>query len=493
MDDRRVRVRFAPSPTGALHVGSARTALFNWLFARHTGGVFVLRIEDTDALRSTESSAEGILQGLRWLGLDWDEGPGAGGDYGPYYQRQRLELYREFARRLEERGRAYRCYCTPEELDARRQQMMAEGKGSKYDRRCLHLTGAERRRFEDEGRPYVLRFLCQDEGETVVHDLIRGDVRFPNQVLDDFVIVRSDGMPTYNFAAVVDDHLMAITHVIRGEDHLSNTPKQIQVYQALDLPVPQFAHIPMILGPDRSKLSKRHGAKFIMEFAEEGYLPEAMVNYLALLGWAYDDSQEIFEIPGELIEKFSLEGISKNPAIFDVQKLEWMNGVYIRKLDPAELARRALPTMQKAGLLPQEVSDALMERYRAVVKAVQERVKTLGEIVDRTRYFFAEEITWDPKAVKKFLHREYVPALFERLIMELSPLEPFTAAAIEPVFDRIVEESGLSRGDVMQPVRVAVTGGTVSPGMYETLELLGRARTCQRLRTVLERLRRGEL
>jgi len=489
----RVRVRFAPSPTGALHVGSARTALFNWLFARHTGGTFVLRIEDTDATRSTEASAEGILQGLRWLGLDWDEGPGAGGDYGPYYQRERLEFYREFARRLEENGRAYRCYCTPEELDARRKQMLAEGKGSKYDRKCLHLTEAERRRYEEEGRPYVLRFLLNDEGETVVQDVIRGDVRFSNQVLDDFVLVRSDGMPTYNFAVVVDDHLMNITHVIRGEDHISNTPKQIQVYEALGLPLPVFAHLPIILGPDRSKLSKRHGAKFIMEFAEEGYLPETLVNYLALLGWAYDDSQEIFQIPDELIEKFSIERISKNPAIFDTQKLEWMNGVYIRSLDPEELARRALPLMQREGLLPNEISEALMARYRDVVKAVQVRIKTLNEIVDQTRYFFADDITWDEKAVKKFLHREYVPPLLERLMMELSELEPFSAQEMEPVFERLREAMGLSRGDMMQPVRVAVTGGTVSPGMYETLELLGRARTCQRLRTVLERLRRGAL
>lgn len=493
MDGSHVRVRFAPSPTGALHVGSARTALFNWLFARHTGGTFVLRIEDTDAVRSTEESTEGILQGLRWLGLDWDEGPGAGGDFGPYYQRERLEFYREFARRLEEKGRAYRCYCTPEELDARRKQMLAEGKASKYDRKCLHLTAAERRRFDEEGRPHVLRFLASDQGETVVKDVIRGDVRFANEVVDDFVLIRSDGMPTYNFAVVVDDHLMGITHVIRGEDHISNTPKQIQLYEALELPVPIFAHLPIILGPDRAKLSKRHGAKFVMEFAEEGYLPETLVNYLALLGWSYDDSQEIFGIPDELVEKFSLERISKNPAIFDTQKLEWMNGVYIRSLDAKELARRALPLMQREGLLPKEISAALMERYEAVVAAVQVRIKTINEIIPQTRYFFADEITWDEKAVKKFLHREYVPDLLDKLLMGLSELQPFSADTIEPVFERLIAETGLSRGDLMQPVRVAVTGGTVSPGMYETLELLGRARTCQRLRTVLERLRRGEM
>lgn len=491
--DGNVRVRIAPSPTGALHMGTARTALFNWLFARKTGGTFVVRIEDTDLARSTEESTEGILQGLRWLGLDWDEGPGAGGPYGPYFQSQRMEYYKEFAAKLEENGRAYRCYCTPEEVDERRKAMLAAGQVSKYDRKCLHLTDAQRRQYEAEGRPYVLRFYAKDEGETVVHDLIRGEVRFANHVLDDFVLVRSDGLPTYNFAVVVDDHLMKITHVIRGEDHISNTPRQIQVYEALGWDVPIFVHLPMILGPDRSKLSKRHGAKFIMEFADEGYLPEAVVNYLALLGWSYDDSQEIFEVPDELIEKFSLERISKNPAIFDTQKLEWMNGVYIRKLDHRELAARALPLMQKAGLLPKELDPKLKERYEAVVKEVQQRVRKLNELVDATRYFFTDEITWDEKAVQKHLHREYVPELLAALLEEFASLQPFNAGTIEPVFNRLAEKMGLKRGDLMQPVRVAVTGGPVSPGIFETLELLGRAKTCERLRTVLERLRRGEM
>lgn len=489
----KTRVRFAPSPTGALHMGSARTALFNWLFARHTGGVFVLRIEDTDATRSTQDSAEGILQGLRWLGLDWDEGPEVGGAYGPYFQSQRLEYYREYAKKLEEKGLAYRCYCSPEEIEARRQQAMAEGKGFKYDRKCLHLSDEERRRLESEGRPSVLRFYSSDEGETIVRDVIRGDVRFANHVLDDFVIIRSDGLPTYNFAVVVDDHLMAITHVIRGEDHISNTPRQIQVYEALGFEPPIFAHLPMILGPDRSKLSKRHGAKFIMEWADDGYLPEALVNYLALLGWSFDDSQEIFEIPDELIAKFTLERISKNPAIFDTQKLEWMNGLYIRHLSPEELARRATPFMQRAGLLPEEMDEALKAHFLEVVKVVQARVKTVGEIVDSTRYFFSDEITWDEKAVRKHLHKEYVPELFRLLIEELEPLEPFSAGQIEPIFDRLCEQFQLKRADVMQPVRVAVTGGPVSPGMYETLELLGKEKTLQRLRLVLERLRQGEM
>ena len=446
----------------------------------------ILRIEDTDQARSTAESLENILEGLRWLGLDWDEGPGAGGEYGPYFQSQRLDLYREVAALLEEKGLAYRCYCTQEELDARREAMLKAGEDPKYDRKCLGLSAEARRALEAEGRPSVLRFYSSDEGETVFHDLIRGEVRFANKSLDDFVLVRSDGTPTYNFVVVVDDHYMKVTHVIRGEDHISNTPRQVQVYEALGWPVPTFAHLPVILGPDRAKLSKRHGAKSVMEFAGEGFLPEAMMNFLALLGWAYDDSQEIFEIPGELVEKFDLAKVSKNPPTFDIQKFEWMNGVHIRKLDPAELARRALPFMQRAGLLPADVPAALMERYVDVVKEVQVRVKKLAEIPAATRYFFSDEIEYDDKAVDKFLRREYVPRLFARLLEEFVGLSPFSKEALERTMDRVGEELGLKKGDLMQPVRVAVTGGTVSPGMYETLALVGRAKTCERLRAALE-------
>lgn len=490
--ERKVRVRFAPSPTGALHVGHARTALFNWLFARKAGGTFVLRIEDTDAARSTEASVEGILDGLRWLGIDWDEGPGAGGEHGPYFQRERLPIYHEFARKLEERGFAYRCFCTAEEVNERRKAMLEAGEFAKYDRKCYHLSEAEREALAKE-RPSVLRFYSIDDGETVVHDLIRGEVRFSNQYLDDFVLLRSDGLPTYNFAVVVDDYLMGITHVIRGEDHISNTPRQIQVYEALGLAPPSYAHLPIILGPDRSKLSKRHGARSIMEFAADGYLPEALLNYLALLGWSYDDSQELFEIPGELMEKFSLDQVSKNPAVFDVQKLEWMNGVFIRRLAPEELARRALPFMQEAGLLPKEVPGAAWERYVACITAVQPRVKTLREVADHLEPFFADEIEYDPKAVEKFLLRPYVPRLLGVLLERLMQLQPFDEASIERALDEVGAELELKKGDLMQPIRVAVTGRAVSPGMYETLALLGRAKACARLKEVAERLRRGEL
>ncbi|MFY9204018.1 MAG: glutamate--tRNA ligase, partial [Limnochordia bacterium] len=338
----QVRVRFAPSPTGYLHVGGARTALFNYLYAKHHHGVFVLRIEDTDLARSTEASTRAILDSMAYLGLDWDEGPEKGGDYGPYFQSQRLELYKEYAEKLLSMGRAYECYCTPEELDQIRQEAAAQGRDPKYDGRCRNLTDTQRREFVRQGRKPVIRFKADFEGTTLVDDLIRGQVIFDNNQLDDFVIIKSDGMPTYNFAVVIDDALMRITHVIRGEDHLSNTPKQIQIYQALGFAVPQFAHIPMILGPDRTRLSKRHGATSVGQFQEEGYLAEAMVNYLALLGWAYDDSQTIFS-KTELIEKFSLSKVSKNPAVFDLAKLQWMNGVYIRELSLDELYQRTLP------------------------------------------------------------------------------------------------------------------------------------------------------
>ncbi|HHY09450.1 MAG TPA: glutamate--tRNA ligase, partial [Firmicutes bacterium] len=343
-----VRVRFAPSPTGYLHVGGARTALFNWLFARHHSGVFVLRIEDTDLARSSEEATQVILDALEYLGLDWDEGPKVGGDYGPYHQSERLDIYRKYAQKLLAAGRAYECFCTPEELEAKRKELIAKNKASHYDRRCLHLSAEEKEALRSKGIKPAIRFRAVSEGETEVADLIRGKVVFENTQIDDFVIYKSDGTPTYNFAVVVDDALMKISHVIRGEDHLSNTPKQIQIYDALGLPLPKFAHIPMILGPDKALLSKRHGATSVMEFSKEGYLPQAMVNYLSLLGWGYDDSQTMFSVP-DLIEKFSLERVSKNPAVFDLQKLEWMNGVYIRELSLEELYKKALPFWQKAG------------------------------------------------------------------------------------------------------------------------------------------------
>lgn len=466
-----VRVRFAPSPTGHLHVGSARTALFNYLFARHHEGTFVLRIEDTDTQRNTEESLAGILEGLQWLGLTWDE--------GPYYQSERVPFYREHLQRLLEKGRAYPCFCTPAELDEMRAAQRQRGEAPRYDGRCFHLSETERQVRMDAGASHVYRFRAEQDGETVVHDLIRGQVVFPNDAVDDFVIIKSDGMATYQFAVVVDDALMEITHVIRGEDHVSNTPKQVQLYRALGYEPPEFAHIPLILAEDRSKLSKRHGAVWVGQFRDEGYLPDAFINYLSLLGWAYDDHTEIFTRE-ELIRYFELEKVSKHGAVFDYKKLLWMNGVYIRELALDDFADVALPVLR--GIVPADISGEELERLKRLLGLLQTRVNTLSELPAQVEYFYSDEVSFDAKAVRKFFTREYVPTLFEKLLNEFVSLTPFTEENIEPVFQRLREEFNLKLGDVIQPVRVAVTGSTISPPMYETLALLGRAKTCERLR-----------
>lgn len=484
-----VRVRFAPSPTGYLHVGGARTALFNWLFARQHGGVFVLRIEDTDLARSTEESTQAILDSLQYLGLDWDEGPKKGGSFGPYFQSERLELYKKYANQLMEMGRAYKCYCTPEELDKKREEQIKRGEGTHYDRHCLHLSEEEKARLEEEGRIPVIRFKSLDEGVTEVDDLIRGLVRFDNVAqVDDFVIMKSDGMPTYNFAVVIDDALMQISHVIRGEDHLSNTPKQIQIYQALGFPVPKFAHIPMILGPDRALLSKRHGATSVMQFKENGYLSPAMVNYLALLGWSYDDSQTIFPIP-ELVEKFSLDKVSKNPAVFDIQKLDWMNGVYIRELSLDDLFTEVKPFWQKAGFIPEEVSLELKDYCLRILKELQPRMKLLSESVEAARYFFTDDFAYKPEAVAKVFSKPQTEEILRYAADAVAGAPELDEEHLKPVFQAGLEKFGVKMGDLMQPLRVAVTGTNVSPGLYEVLALLGRDRVLKRIDRTLNMLK----
>ena len=486
---KEVRTRYAPSPTGYLHVGGARTALFNWLFARHHGGTFVLRIEDTDLVRSTEESTRAIIDALKWLQIDWDEGPGAGGPYGPYVQSERLHIYRQYVDQLLAEGKAYRCYCTPEELKERRERLLAEGKAPMYDRHCLHLSEEERARLAAE-RPAVVRFLSPDEGEVRFHDHIRGECVFENKVLDDLVILKSDGWPTYNFAVVVDDHLMRITHVIRGEDHLTNTARQIQLYQALGWDVPEFAHVPLILGTDRTRLSKRHGAVSVGHYRDEGFLPEAMVNYLALLGWSYDDRTELFSRE-QLVEYFSLERVSKHGAIFDLKKLEWMNGVYIRETPLERLAELAHERLKEAELVPEELDDELRARLVRIMEPLQTRIKTLGEIVPATRFFFTDDIEFDAKAVEKFLRRDYVPGLFAKLIARLLELHPWDGAGIEQLFKGLAEEYGAKLGDVIQPARVALTGTSVSPPIHDVIHILGRTRTCERLRRGAE-MAKGE-
>lgn len=487
-----VRVRFAPSPTGHLHIGGARTALFNFLFARHQGGTFILRIEDTDRERSTLEAVRHIIDGLRWLRLDWDEGPEVGGDYGPYSQLERLPIYQKYAQKLIESGKAYYCYCTPEELAERREQMLKKGIPPKYDGRCRFLSEKEEKKFINEGRSRVVRFATPDKGETVFKDLIKGKVEFVNSLLDDFVMLKSDGIPTYNFAAVVDDHLMKITHVIRGDDHISNTPRQILVYKALGFDdIPQFAHLPMILGPDGTRLSKRHGATAVVDYKEFGYLPDALINYLALLGWAAGDTQEVFSLD-ELIEKFSLERVGKSSAIFSPEKLEWMNGEYIRKTDIETLANRVVPFLQRKGYLPEQVTEEQLEYVRKVVTLEQERLKTLADITQLAGFFFVDKVMYDEEAVNRILKEEHIHDLLEKLKVKLAELSPFSAKKVEGLMRGVAEELGLKTSLVFHPLRVAVSGRMVGPGLFDMVEVLGKARVLKRIDDALQLLGMGD-
>ncbi len=476
--DSNVRVRFAPSPTGALHIGGVRTALFNWLFARHHKGAFILRIEDTDQARSTDESIRIIIDGMKWLGMDWDEGPTVlpDGAVKGYRQTERMSIYREYADRLLKEGKAYHCYCSPEELEARRKAAMAAGKPPKYDRTCFG------RKEPVAGRTPVLRFHSTDEGETVVRDLIRGAVTFENKQLDDLIIMRSDGFPTYNFAVVVDDVSMKISHVIRGDDHLNNTPRQIQIYQALGFDPPAFAHLPMILGPDKTKLSKRHGATAVTEYIDLGYLPEALVNYVARLGWSYGD-QEIFSIR-ELIEKFSLENVGKAPSVFNQEKCIWLNHRYIQQADPARLADLLLNLLRKDGIAAAG-KEPDIEWLKKLVKILIERSHTLVEMKSGALPFIRDEITLDEKAKTKHLTRDAAPLLAE-LAARLKSVEPFSHSEVEKVFSALVAEKGIKLGKIAQPVRVALTGGTVSPGIFEVIEVMGKDRTIDRIEAALK-------
>ena len=468
-----IRVRFAPSPTGHLHVGGARTALFNWLFAKNQKGIFVLRIEDTDRTRSTLEANQAIIDGLRWLGLDWDEGPEIGGKYGPYFQTERVQIYKDYVQKLLNDGKAYFCYCTPEELEEQRKLAEERKEAPRYNGRCRKLSPEEKRDLIKAGRKAVIRFMLPPIGHTTVHDLIRGAVEFENDLLDDFVVLKSDGMPTYNFAAVVDDTLMKITHVIRGDDHLSNTPRQVLLYEAFGWEPPQFAHLPMILGPDRTRLSKRHGATSVVAYKEMGYLPEAMVNYLVRLGWAKGD-QEIFTRE-ELIEKFSLDEVGKSPAIFDLEKLDWMNAYYIRKLSLEEIIELAKPALEKA------YGKIEGEKLKEIVRLEQERLKKIPDIIALTDYFFAEEIKYDEAAVEKYLKEPQAAKIFKELSQRLAKVETFIKDKIEEVFRGLASELGIKAKEIIHPARVALTGRAESPPMFEVVELIGKEKTLKRL------------
>ncbi|MCL5025708.1 MAG: glutamate--tRNA ligase [Chloroflexi bacterium] len=487
----RVRVRLAPSPTGPLHVGRARTALFNWLFARHNGGVFVLRIEDTDRQRSTEANLVSILDSLRWLGLDWDEGPDIGGPYGPYFQMQRLETYRQAAERLLANGAAYKCYCSVPELEAMRQEAKAAKVAFRYPGRCLRLTREQIAQFEAEGRRPVIRFIVPKEGTTTFRDMIHGDITVNNSELDDLVIVKSDGIPTYNFAAVIDDTTMEMTHVIRGDDHIANTPKQIHVYRALGYTPPEFGHLPMILGLDRAKLSSRHGAAAVTDFAAMGYLPEAMMNYLALLGWSYDDKREFFSRE-ELIKYFDISRVGKTGAAFSMQKLEWMNGAYVRGLSPDALVVRALPFLQEAGLVSASPPPSELAYVRQVMPLVHERLKRLAEVAELTDFFFKEQLEYDGALlVGKGMTADQSRLALEAAQAAVASVDVFNVPSLEAAIRPQAERLGLSTGQLFGTIRVAVTGRTVAPPLFETMAVLGRERCARRIQQALTKLPSG--
>jgi glutamyl-tRNA synthetase len=470
-----VRTRFAPSPTGFLHVGTARTALYSYLFARRHGGQFVVRMEDTDTERNLADSAQAIVDGLRWLGLDWDEGYGKGGPHGPYVQTERLDRYHAAVNALVAHGDAYPCYCTHEELERRRKEAEARGLPPGYDGHCRHLSVERVRAYEAEGRKPAVRFRLPDEGETVVEDLVKGRVPFDNATLTDFVILRANGIPTYHFSAVFDDVDMGITHVIRGEDLFPSTPMHIHVFRALGRATPPaFAHLPLIVGPDRRKLSKRRDKVSVQQFREEGFLPEAMVNYLALLGWSLDDHTELFTL-ADLERLFSLERVSRNPAAFDVKKLDALNGQYLRRLSPADFAARALPFVRAAGH-----RDAGAELLERAAPLVQERVNHLTEVPGMVGFLLEEPVELDPGDARKVLTEEGRGFLGEAA-KRLEEVEPWTAAAIEATLRGLQEDRGLKPKTAFQPVRLAVTGRLVSPPLFESMELLGKPRSLARL------------
>jgi glutamyl-tRNA synthetase len=479
-----VRVRFAPSPTGYLHIGGSRTALLNWLYARAAGGSYVLRIEDTDRERSKQEFLDAILEDMKWLGLDWDEGPVCGGDYGPYLQSERGDSYGPYVEKLLGSGSAYHCFCTTEELDERRSRGTEEDGGWIYDRKCLSLSAEERDAMLAEGREHVIRFRVPD-GKTVFEDMVLGRVEFDNGELDDLVIVRRDGTPTYNFAVVVDDLEMCISHVIRGQDHISNTPRQILIWEALGHEPPVFGHQPLVLAPDKQVMSKRRGAIAIGEYRRRGYVPEAVVNYMALLGWSYEGDEEFFSLQ-DLLDNFDMRRVSRKPASFDPGKLDWMNAQWIKRLSVADRTARVVPFLQEAGLLPESPSPEETARLEKIVELLDDRLKVLADIVVLGGFFLARTVVYDKIAVSKVLEKPGAGDTLAGLLEVLAQCPDFEPDTLEKALRAFAETRELKLGKAVQPLRVAVTGSTASPGIFETLSLLGRDVTLARIRDAME-------
>lgn len=483
---KNIRVRFAPSPTGYLHIGNARTALFNWLFAQKYRGVFILRIEDTDQERINPQFEKAIIEDLHWLGLHWNEGPLKGGDFGPYRQSERHQLYYDIAQKLIQEGKAYHCYCTPEELEKQRQELLQVKKPPRYQGTCRKLSAKQKQAFEKEGRKPSVRFMVEDSGSVIVEDLVRGAVTVEKDVLGDFIILRSNGIAAYNLAVVIDDNLMRITHVLRGEDHLSNTPRQQLLYEALGHPLPHFAHLPMILGPDRTMLSKRHGATSVAQFRQEGYLPQALNNYLALLGWSPGDGRELLSVE-EIIEAFSLARLNKSAAVFDIQKLNWANEHYLRGEEIGNLTDLCLPYLQKAGYYSEPPEGKELAWLHAVINSARPNITTLNQIADYTRVYFKKELSVEADARQYLIDGE--PAI-KQLIEELTKLERahLTEQNYNDIIRNIQKSTGLKGKKLFMPIRVALTGKTKGPELKHLFTLLGKGNCMQRTRKTLKNI-----
>lgn len=469
----KIRVRFAPSPTGPLHIGGARSALFNYLFAKQNNGDFIVRMEDTDLERSSRESEENIKSSLKWLGIDWNEGIDRGGPHGPYRQTERLTIYQKAAEQLIKKGHAYYCYCSEEECEAERQELIERGETPRYLGKCRNLTDEQKRKFEAEGRKPVVRFRVPDHATVTIKDLVRGEVSFDTEGMGDYIIVKSDGIPTYNFAVVMDDSDMEITHVIRGEEHLSNTPRQILIYQALGLKAPVFAHVSLILGKDRSKMSKRHGSTSVAAYRNQGYLPEALVNFLALLGWAPEGEEEIFSLE-QLIEKFSLDRVSKSPAVFDMEKLKWINGTYIRNTKPEELKSLALPYLKEAGFVGQELTAEEDAWAGLVVETLRNYLSCLEDINEKLKLFMGKEVSFETEEAQKVLLEESVPRVINIFAGRIREGNNLTPELVKSILKQIRKETGLSGSQVFMPIRVALTGQMHGPDLDKLTAILGK-------------------
>jgi glutamyl-tRNA synthetase/nondiscriminating glutamyl-tRNA synthetase len=466
-----VRARFAPSPTGYLHIGAARTALFNWLFVRHHKGKFILRIEDTDFIRSSDEMSRRILEGLKWLGMDWDE--------GPFFQSERLEVYRIKADELVENGHAYQCFCLPEEIRKRKQGASSRGEYWEYDRRCLNLPEDEKKQFEKEGRPRAVRFLVP-EREIKYRDLVHGPISVESQNIEDFVLLRGDGLPTYHLSVVVDDIEQGITHVIRGDDHISNTPKQLLLYKAFDSPLPEFAHLALILGTDKKKLSKRHGVTSLHQFEEDGYFPQAMLNFLAQMSWSPGDKERLYSI-AEMIQEFSLEKLSKGSPIFDRTKLEWLNGQWISQMKAEELSSYVTEELKRVSLWQADLANNRKSWYFKLIDLLKERSRTIKDFAVRAQPFLSDDYSYDLSGIEKHLRDEKLGMILPLLKEDFLKMGDFSAGDIEPILRQRAEKEGIKAALLIHALRMLVVGTPVSPGIFEVLELIGKNKTIERM------------